>query len=336
MMLNQLLNADMATIGRAIRAGLRWWVDELRTLLPAGIGAAREPALLVDPVGRLAPLGGRAAWDDKMPTRAQIVVPASTALLRAIELPAMSRRDLVAMITLDIERYLPLPAGSALIDAAIVGQAKPGGMIDVEIAALPNTVASEAIERFRTAGILPTQLRLAADGVPDARFDFLPAARAGGLVEPTHGAAAIWWALVGFLFVLNFAILVWRDEANVERMQTMVDAQSPAVQIARRVTRDMHQTDLIAHRAVDRRASHDVLGDLAVVSRAVPDGAWIQHYAWDGTLLRLSGYRAPDSDVAAALRREPRFASVKSAQTEALAEIGSGEPFDLTITEKAH
>jgi hypothetical protein len=335
MRLEQLLNADMATLGQLIRTGALWWIDELRGLLPAGLAASRDPALLVDQ-GAVEPLGAdrsRVGRGDR-PVRAQAIVPAASALLRTVEVPAMNRRDLVRMIELDIERWLPLPAGAAVVDAAIVARGTAEGRMEAAIAALPVPVASAAISAFSGAGIAPTHLRIAGGDAPDTRFDFLPAMRTAGLAEKPRGAAPFWWAVVGFLFVLNMGMLIWRDSANVEQLQALVDAQTPAVQIARRVTRDMRQTDLLARRAVVRRRRHNALGDLALVSRTMPDGAWVQHYAWDGASLRLSGYRTADTDVAGALRRVPGFASVKSAQTEALAEISSGEPFDLAISEK--
>ena len=68
---------------------------------------------------------------------------------------------------------------------------------------------------------------------------------------------------------------------------------------------------------------------LAQVSEAVPDGAWVQRYAFEGNALRLTGYRQPDADVAGALRKLPLFASVKSAQSDEAAAISTGQPFDL-------
>ncbi|MGC1305138.1 MAG: hypothetical protein WA840_22450, partial [Caulobacteraceae bacterium] len=55
----QLLNADMATIGRWVRQGLSWWGNELADLIPPAIRRRRTRAprwqveMSVDGVARL-------------------------------------------------------------------------------------------------------------------------------------------------------------------------------------------------------------------------------------------------------------------------------------------
>jgi Tfp pilus assembly protein PilN len=342
--LNELLSTDMATLAREGRAAVSWWVEEMQAMIPATVrrmGARVGPVIAYDRDGQLALVRDGARAEAPMPGTlsqpATIVVPADQILQRSITMPAMGRADLARMIALDSERFLPLPEGSALIASAIARRDETEGKMDAELAALPMPNARALAEAMTASAIVPERIRIArSDLSPDMRFDFLPAMRDAGLVATNRNARAQWWLLVGFLFLLNLGTLIWRDSAAVGELQSLVDAQRPAVEIAQRISSRMQRSDALVRRAVDRRTNRDAMAILAAASAAVPDGAWVQRYVWEGDQLRLTGYKARDVDVAAALRRTPRFASVKSAQTDTLAEIAAGQPFDLAIKIKGN
>ena len=69
---------------------------------------------------------------------------------------------------------------------------------------------------------------------------------------------------------------------------------------------------------------------LALATSALPEGAWVQRYAWTAESLRMTGYKAPGSDIQAALRRTGRFASLQTSVSDPTAEGGGGQPFDVT------
>ncbi|MFM9976615.1 MAG: hypothetical protein ACKVOP_01025 [Sphingomonadaceae bacterium] len=326
MTLNELLNSDLSTIGREARRGFDWWIDELRALLPDRIRrwqSGSTPVIAFDGTGL-------AASAENPLTRPIVVVSDTSVLTREIVTPVMSRDDLARMLALNAERYLPLPANAILLATSARADRRDDGMMLTDVAALPIARATVLAEALRRAAMAPRAVQIGdADATPDPRFDFLPAMRAAGLVAPSASKVQNWWAVVAALAVLNFAAIIWRDAAAVDRLQALTDAQRPAVAIAQRMTARMRQADLIVQRTVARRRQQGALDVLAATTAAVPDGAWVQRYAWDGPTLRLTGYRSRDADVAAELRKVPMFASVKSAQTDSVAEIATGQPFDL-------
>ena len=330
MMVRDLLNSDMATLGQEMRRAIGWWWEELRAMLPDRcykLGHGSEPVLKFDSTG-LEPLDAEV----RKSGRATIVVPRGAVLLRQIAVPQLSRRDLEQMMLLNSERYLPLPAGSALIATSVHAGASGNTEKLADLAAMPTVYAQQLVEAIAAAGVQPIAVRVGdSTGRPDSRFDFLPALRAGSLLGPRSTAARNWWVLVGALALLNTACMVWRDRAEVDRLQALVDAQRPSVAIAQRIRATSRAADETIRRSMARRASHDALGTLALVSAAIPDGAWVQRYDWDGVSLRLTGYRTQRADAAAALRRVPGFMSVKSVQTETQAETVAGQPYDLSV-----
>jgi hypothetical protein len=325
-----LLNADMATVGRALRAAIEAWREELAALLPRGGfgsgGGAEGPALFVED-GRARLVRGGAFQDEgtgPSPAGLPVLVPATSGLVRTIELPRLGRADLVRLLDLEGERYFPMPAGAALY--AVGPSEVEGDRMRVAIAAMPLALAEPL------APLAPAAVRLAdAARMPDPRFDFAPAMRARGLLGPVSTARRDWWLIVLFLIALNLALLVWRDAAEVDRLRALVDEQRPAAAVAQRIVHQMRAADRMTRAAAVRRRDTDAIALLADISRAVPDGAWVQRYAYEGRALRLTGYRLPDADVAGALRRLPRVASVKSAQADEAAGQGLGQPFDLVV-----
>lgn len=83
---------------------------------------------------------------------------------------------------------------------------------------------------------------------------------------------------------------------------------------------------------VAERDANDPLGPLALTTIALPEGAWVQRYVWTGESLRITGYKAPGSDIQTALRRTGRFASLQTSVSDPTAEGGGGQPFDVSAT----
>ena len=58
----------------------------------------------------------------------------------------------------------------------------------------------------------------------------------------------------------------------------------------------------------------------------------MQRFVWTPETLRLTGYKAPGSDIQSALRRTGRFASLQTSVSDPTAEGGGGQPFDVSAT----
>lgn len=318
-----ILNADMATLGRWMRGGLLWWVDELRSMMPQGWLAGRHSALalLLSADGtRVERVEGGMAESGAFPVR----LDPRTCLIRHIALPAMSRRDMEAALELEGERYFPMPSGECLY---AVGQ--PGIGEATGIAALPLATARKMAVALNGAGVRPLSLHVDAAG---ERLDFLPAMRRVGLIADNGSARSRWWAVVAFLFLLNAALFAWRDEAMTARLRERVEDQQPAVMVAQRIRSQMRKAQVTAAQAAQKRGRRDAATLLAAITRALPDGAWVQRYQQEGDTVRLSGYRMPEADIVGPLRKIPQIRSVRSGQAEQAAVSTAGQPFDLVLT----
>ncbi len=329
-----ILDADMQTLVRWITQVWNWWLDELRGLLPARLRRSRRDDLptLVFEGGRLAPAIARRGPGDGMPKpghRVVIVVPSRLCLTRMIDRPLASDRDLQRMLAFEGETLLPFPAGTGIIAGRSAGATSPRRM-RIELAGLPIMSAREIVEAALALGVRPVRVVLQEDCESPRTLDFAPAMRELGILSRVRTATPLIWALVGALVMLNIAVVIWRDVASVNRLERMVQDQQSAVLVAQTILRRTDQDRSFVSRSLALRAGHDALGGLAAASQALPEGAWLQRYVWDGSTVRLSGYKPAKTDVATALRRSGRFSDVRSMTDETEAAVAVGDPFDLT------
>jgi hypothetical protein len=318
-----ILDADMATLGRYLAQGWRWWLDELAALVPArlrrGGGEALPRMVLAD--AQLAPAPG----ERRVPTGAvAVVVPRAACLVRTTEWPTLGERDVQRLVALEADRLFPAPPGEMLVAARRMEGGAPGRTL-VEVAALPRAHATHIADAAAAAQLTPARVLLeGADAI-----DFAPALRAEGLIARPRSGARFWWSIVAFLALFNVALAVWRDAARVERLERLVAEQQPALNVARTIATRVARDRRVALQSAVLRRRQDALATLAAAGAALPSGAWVQRYVWEPPELRLTGYRPPRSDVATALRR------AGFAQVHAMGESGDsatplGEPFDLS------
>ncbi|WP_298171983.1 PilN domain-containing protein [Novosphingobium sp.] len=328
MTLTELLNLDMTTLARMARSGFDWWVRELEGLLPKGLVRGRSLTAWHSYEHGAVLAASRAGVDT-------LVIPHGLCLVRTLTLPRLPPDDLAALIALDADRIMPVPADSIVIGIRTVGPAgeATGGadMVRVQVGALPISRAREIAVAARAAGVSPARIGPLDAAGEQLDFDFAPAMRKAGLLPLRPAAARFWWMVVAALVLLNIGTAVLRDQQQVERLQTLVDAQAPALTAVRRVEDRVIGNARVVQALNARRAAHQPLRLMAMVGGVLPDKAWIQRFEWDGKTLRLSGYGAPGVNVVSALKASGLFASVRASRAEAAAESAGGRPFELVL-----
>ncbi len=332
MTLSELLDTDMTTLARMARSGFDWWIRELEDLLPAGLVRSRNLTAWHRYEHGAIIAASRAGAD-------ALVIPGELCLVRTITLPRLPPADIAAMITLDADRIMPVPADSVVIGIRTLGPAEDAGggteMLRVQVGALPIVRAREIAAAAREAGVAPAQVGPLDAAGERLDFDLAPAMRVAGLLPPYPAVARLWWAVVAVLVLVNVGTAVLRDQQQVARLQALVDAQAPALMAVRRIEDRVIGNARLVSALNTRRAAHQPLRLMAKVGAALPQRAWVQRFEWDGKSLRLSGYAAPRVNVVAALKASGLFASVRASRSDTVTESGTGWPFDLVLIPRA-
>ncbi len=328
MTLTELLNSDMTTLSREARRGLEWWLRELRAMLPGQLGGAREQ---LGAVHRLGPGDRIIAASSASHTADTLVIPGDICLERSLALPAMREADLRALVELDADRILPVAPSSLVIGVQPGGpSAAQAGMIDVVVGALPLERAQRIAAQLAEVGLAPRRIGPLDETGERLAFDLAPAMRAAGLLPPRQRVAPFWWGAVAALVLLNIGVAVLQDQRQVNRAQELVDAQAPALNVVRRIEDRLRDNAAKVSNLAARRERQQPQRVLARLSAVMPKASWIQHFEWDGTQIRVSGYAAKGVNVIASIKASGAFARVRASRSEALAETAAGAPFDFS------
>lgn len=334
-----ILKADMATVRGWVTHGLRWWIDELIAIVPRRWRDARVGQLLYlaydAGLGELEPLPGASGGAARRDAPVAVVLPAQLTLIRTIDYPAVSERDLAGLIELDRDRIMP-QGRDALLAARVLARDPATGRMRVEVAGLPLASAEALAQTLARAPRAPLRVLASAPGAngypasDTAPIDLLPALRRAGLLGTADRAATPLWAGVGLLFLLNIGLLVWRDSAALDNLSDTIDQQQPAVSVAHRIVARMRGEDRIAQETSAARISREPLALLARIDQALPAGSWIQRFSWAGNAVQLTGFHPPKADVSGALRHAG-LAVARYGDTSNEAPTPLGEAFEVTV-----
>lgn len=323
-----LLNADMATLGRWLRAGLGWWLAELRALVPARLTeTGRRPQLRLgdggEPIGVAPPAGSRPL----------LLMPAAWVLEREAIVPDLPAEAMQRTLAAEQARLLPMAPEALLAATRAVARDPAQGLATVAVAGLPLARAETLAATVRRLAVSPVRVDVAA-GDGGAGYDFLPGLRDRGLAPPASRQVPFAWAIVAFLVALTIAVAVWRDTAATEALQALVDAQQPAVGQLQRLQRRLARLDAMAGSAATAR-ERQPLALLGRIADRLPPDAFLLRFDVDGGMLRLSGYKPAGSNIVQLLRADPTLADVRAVRGEAGADLPSGmQSFDVTAQVK--
>jgi general secretion pathway protein L len=297
---------------------LRWWIDELASLLPARVRRSRAPvrrlvlALQGDAVSMHIEDNGRAAAFDDLSmssaisfealaevlrsvtaTRGRLPVclrvRSSDGFVRSVDLPASAERDFDAMLRLDLERTTPLKASDVLSSHLVEGPGSGRGMVRVRHFVLKSRTIEPVQKALAHAGLeLQSIETLDAAGTASLPLKFVigdtSVHRAGWTLGRAVAAAAT-------IFVLSVIGSYW---ARTERALASLDAEiavledrakqaRPALDLVRSAQADIARARRLE---ADRQPAILILEE---VTRLVPDTAWLQDLRYDGTTIEMSG-----------------------------------------------
>ena len=331
---------DFASLSALARQGLAWWLDELAAMLPAGWRdrLSSRPRVWIERRAQ----GGWSVWRDgrrieadapsiAARTRIGLLAPPQTVLLRELSVPRMPAADVRRMLTLDIDRLSPLNPELIHFDMEIADRDETEGVQRVVVGLITREDAALLVSDARSEGYAPAMLstRIAADEAASPRFDFLPqVARAAGEPGPDR-TGLYWWAAAAALILVNIAVLVGRDMADVSTLQASVDAQQPIVNVVARLRQRVRDEDARRADLIARGQRGDPLRMLNALTEAVPQGAWVQHLEWNGQALRIIGFRRDDIDMASAIRGSGAFTNPRTLTAEPTAGPTQLRGFDM-------
>lgn len=293
-----------------LRQFLKWWRSELLAALPqvwrerlSGAVSGAPVVLLPDAVltlgmvnGRLRevarlPLGGL-----EVPARAEafqrvvresggrvdgavLALPAEQFVARVVELPRAAEEAVQQVIGFELDRHTPFKASQARHSAIVLGEARDGAHIRVQLVAAPRSGVDELLQRASQLGVRPAAL-LPWDpesDLPSRQFNLLPeeARDAAGLPADLK-LGLVLGAVFLVLFLASLVLPLWQKREAVIALKPRLaaaKAESDKVQATRtELERLVGDANFIQGK---KHAQVPVTLLIEDLSRILPDTTWV-------------------------------------------------------------
>ncbi len=250
----------------------------------------------------LAEVGGKEA------RHLRIEIPEDYLLLRRAVFPTQVRKNLLQVITYEIDRLTPFQADQVYFDFRLLGTPNPGGKIQVEIALCRRDLIRHWVEQLQQAGALVEAIRWSG-AWPGANL--LPSG------ERPKRKIRIFTLnrFLGLLLVLlGSAVLIsplWQREQILQQL----DRQIKKLRVQ---AEEVHQVQAAIERArqgslvvLQQKAEHPRMIDLLrELTDRLPDDTWIQNLEYRNGEVQLRGESAQAAALIGLLEQAPGVENV--------------------------
>ncbi|WP_422180856.1 hypothetical protein [Caulobacter sp.] len=338
----QVLNADLSTIGRWLGEGLAWWGRELVELVPAPLrGRSDRGRPLAEllrqtpPSARLLRAGQVSALIDTTsvrPRAVDLLIPNDLILIRDFDAPPLALPDLRRMLALNLDRYTPFTADQVFYDVVFLQAQGAESPRPARLGVMLRAKATALLAEAQALGLVVERLvdRPPSDAAPV--LDLLKPIQALQGGDPARRRRAMWWTACGVLAAANLGVAIGRDISETARLRQRVEAQRPTAALAARLQGAVRAERATRTHLLDRRGANDPLALIDTVTRALPSGQWLQRLEWNGRSARLVGFKDPGFDLIEALRGSTRLANPRSLLSDMPTRTPTGkEPFDVMV-----
>jgi Tfp pilus assembly protein PilN len=132
------------------------------------------------------------------------------------------------------------------------------------------------------------------------------------------------------LLVFNLFMLNYRDTSRTSQLRESVESQQGPVSVAMRL-RDKVQKEA-ARRAdlLKQQKQSAPLPVLDAVSQALPDGAWVERFEWNGKTVHIRGFRKEMPNMLAKIEASPQLRNARSLTADPHAAMSATGSFDLS------
>jgi general secretion pathway protein L len=339
------LNMDIGPVlSRAAAAGrrvLRWWLDELRGLIPSrvrnvlGVDPVTAQILLDDngadvqqvlvtglsnaehsrPLDRPSALvwvaKRRRRWGALM--RIDVVLPSSCCLVRRRNVPAVAADRIGDVLALEIERATPFGMGDIRHAWQMIGSAPadPASLQVMHVIA-KRRIIDPLLAEARGAGVLVSAIDVAGPDGNRIGINLLgrgetPPSLVGRL-NRTIGIAAVLLALVS---TATMVVALQRQDDALARLDAETNAARKEAQAARKRVQDADSlSERIGLLRLRRAEGVRVVALWEEVTRRLPDTAWLTDLRVENDTLWIDGYARSASELVGLIAASPMFSGV--------------------------
>jgi general secretion pathway protein L len=258
----------------------------------------------------------------------KVMMPPGKVLTRQIDLPILPMSDIKRMVALDLDRLTPFRADQVLFDTEVIARDEETGRQQMLLGVLPRSAAAAVMERAHANDIEPAAIGISRFGHPSS-LDFLPPLREVEGGTAARQRATYWWAAAAVLMGFNLFMLSYRDASALDQLREAVESQQAPVSVAMRL-RDKVEKEAARRTALlKQQRQNSPLQVLDAVTQAIPNGAWVERFEWNGRTVHIRGFRKDTPDLLAKLEASPLLHNARSLTSDPHAPLAASGSFDL-------
>jgi general secretion pathway protein L len=238
-----------------------------------------------------------------------IELPAALALRTETTLPVAAEGSLREVLSFDLDRRTPFKSADVYFDGRVVARDAKAGLLRVDLAVVAREWVDDALARARELGLAPERVELrdaeAAERLP---LNLLPLARRPPRGRAGDFAIASLAAMTLLLGIAAVGIPVYRAHAAAEALAREVAEARRAAAATAAVQKEIEAARQEESMLVERKRRQPTVSEtLLVLTRLLPDDAWLSDLRISGAELQLLGVAASASDLIGLLDRSKRF-----------------------------
>ncbi len=311
---------------------LRWWAQQMRSLLPSPPGSQQEQDALILRArggavfdlavrrrGQRRPLGpvtldaaGLATARSTLarlrnPGPAVLDLPDAVVLEQLADFPAAAEPELSSILPHEMDRLTPFSAADVFWGWRIAGRDAARGRITVALSLLPKPAAMAPLAVLAAAGIRAASLEAPTLDGHVRRIGVLPpGTRAPGRQRAVRSAA---WVCAG-LAVVALVLPVVQQETRLAEVDARIDALAPRIALVDALRRRLaDQSGGAETFAAESARIGNALGVLASVTAALPEDTYLTEFSLRDHKISMTGRSADAVRLIGLLSAAPDLAN---------------------------
>lgn len=345
------------------REFLRWWRDELLSLVPprlaqlvleprlrAEVSASEvciyrhdrklllDRVLLLGPVRTpLAPAEGSAVAAAQ--GRCDVLLEPDLVLESPLTLPLEAERELRRVLTFSMDRYTPFTADEVYFDYRVQHRDMANRKIDVLLYVVPRKAVDSIVSRLAQVGLESVAVDVAAPeagGQGRLGLNLLPARTPAVSAHTAHLNIAL-AVLAGLLLLSLLLVPLWNRHQSLAALEEELRLMGPQVQASERAQAEV-QAQLAWMQQIQQRKAllPPVLDILLELTRLVPDESWASQVEIRDGRVKLSGEAQAASSLMQTLTVSGYFADPRFEAPLTQNPKSERERFAISLAVKGH
>lgn len=359
---NQLENIRARLSGSQLGHFLRWWLSELRELLPAGLKArmqharrrillrinADELAISVHEADSLQEIEVLSLGQDPQLQRQQladllsdrdlseisrdILLPESRVLRKQVILPLAAESNLRQALSFEMDRQTPFHAKDVFFDYKVLQRERDAAQLRLELVVTLKKPVLHEIEQLGPLGLAPGGVDAELGGVP-AGLNLLPPDLRHRIVNRRSRLNMLFAVVAVVLLAFVMTQSIWLRQHQISEVQAAIDGvREEAMQVQQIRKRITDATEAAGFMQGQRSASLPTVKVLAEVTRILPDDTYLDRLLIDSDSVQMQGKSQNAQQLIEMVNASPYFKDASFRGPTRLDSRTQKEIFDVTAS----